>query len=69
VIAAAVEKRLKAIEQTKTTDAETEAWIMSLVKKHTPTVQISDATADLAPVTMTAPSLKSILRRVKNSQN
>ena len=67
-IAAAVEKRLKAIEQTKTADEETEAWIlMSLVNKLK--VQISDATADPAPVTTTAPSLKSILRRVKNSKN
>ncbi len=66
-IAAAVEKRLKAIEQTKTTDEETEAWIMSLVNK--PKVQISDATADLTPVMHAAPSLKSILRRVKNSKN
>jgi hypothetical protein len=69
VIAAAVEKRLKSVEQTKTTDEETEAWIMSLVKKHNPKVQISDATADPAPVTTTAPSLKSILRKVKNSKN
>ena len=68
-IAAAVEKRLKAIEQEKTTDEETEAWIMSLVNKRTPTVQIADSTATPATVTTTAPSLRSILKKVKNSKN
>jgi hypothetical protein len=67
-IAAAVEKRLKAIEHEKTTDEETEAWIMSLVNKN-PKVQIADSTATPSTVTTTAPSLKSILRRVKNSKN
>jgi hypothetical protein len=59
---------LKAIEHEKTTDEETEAWIMSLVNKN-PKVQIADSTATPSTVTTTAPSLKSILRRAKNSKN
>ena len=74
-IASAVEKKftekLQAMEKEKTSDAATEAFIMSVFEKHAATpgkVQISDATSEprqilrLPPI----PTLKSILKRAKN---
>jgi hypothetical protein len=76
-IASAVEKKvaekLKAMEQEKANGDEAEAFIMSVFKKFGAgkdgKVQISDATAtaDPAPIP-TAPTLKSILKRAKNSK-
>ena len=76
-IASAVEKkvteRLKAIEQEKSKGAEAEAWIMSIMQKHadagkTGKIRISDATATEPMPAPTAPTLKSILKRAKNSK-
>ena len=66
-IAAAVDKKLeqklKLIEKDETNDAETEAYIMSIMKKYQSKVTISTATAQLPPVAAPTP-LKSLLRRV-----
>jgi hypothetical protein len=66
-----VEEKMKAIEKERTDGDDTEACIMSLFKKHGigkgATAHISAATADPTPAPP-APSLKSILKRVKNTK-
>jgi hypothetical protein len=74
-IAFAVEKKvaekMKAIEKERTDGDDTEACIMSIFKKYGigegATAHISTATADPTPAPP-APSLKSILKRVKNTK-
>ena len=60
---------MKSIEQEKSTNDNTEAYIMSVMDKHAAksgkVVQISDATAEPMP-TMTAPTLRSIVEQAKN---
>jgi hypothetical protein len=61
---------MKAIEKERTDGDDTEAHIMSLFKKYGiggATAHISAATADPTPAPP-APSLKSILKRVKNTK-
>jgi hypothetical protein len=70
-IASAVEKKvaekLKALDQTKNKEDEIEAYIMSIIKKHSgKKIDVSSATADDAenPTTTPAPpSLKGIIRK------
>ena len=74
-IASAVEKkvneRMKSIEQDKSTNEDTEAYIASVVDKRLAKtgkiVQISDATSTPTPAAA-APTLKSIIKRAKNSK-
>jgi hypothetical protein len=60
---------MKSIEQEKSTNNDTDAYIMSLVDKRLAKsgkiVQISDATLTPTPAAA-APTLKSIVKRVKN---
>jgi hypothetical protein len=74
-IASAVEKkvneRMKYIEQEKSTNAETDAYIASVMDKRLAKtagkiVQISDTTSTPTPAAA-APTLKSIIKRAKNS--
>jgi hypothetical protein len=73
-IASTVEKKvaekLKALDQTKNKEDEIEAYIMSIIKKHSgKKVDISSATADDAEnptTTPVPPSLKGIIRKAKN---
>jgi hypothetical protein len=62
---------MKAIEKERTEGDDTEAHVMSLFKKHGigkgATAHISTAAADPTPAPP-APSLKSILKRVKNTK-
>jgi hypothetical protein len=73
-IAAAVEKKvaekLKAIDDEKTSGEEAAAFIMSVIKKHSKDgkVVISDVNVEPAPPP-TGPTLKSILKRAKNTKN
>ena len=74
-IASAVKKkvneRLQAIEQEKSTNDNTEAYIMSIMQMHAgksgKVVQISDATAEPTP-TAIVPTLKSIVKRAKDAK-
>jgi predicted DNA-binding WGR domain protein len=77
-IASAVEKKvaekMKAMEQEKTEETVTEAYIMSLFQKFATgkagKVQIGDTTvAPATPSTATALTLKSIVKRAKNAQS
>jgi hypothetical protein len=75
-IASAVEKKvaekMKEMEQEKSNETDTEAYIMSLIQKCTKgtngKVRIADVTADAAPAPSipTAATLKSIVKRSKN---
>jgi chorismate mutase len=79
-IASAVEKKvaekMKAMEQEKTNGDEAEAYIMSIFKKFSAANkagqgQISDVTVEPGTSTsasVTAPTLKSILKRAKNTK-
>ena len=62
---------MKSIEQEKSTNDNTEAYIMSVMDKHAAksgkVVQISDATSTPTPAAA-APMLKSIVKRAKNSK-
>ena len=66
-----VNERMKSIEQEKSTNDNTDAYIMSLMDKHLAKsgkiVQISDATSTPTPAAA-GPTLKSIIKRVKNSK-
>ena len=74
-IASAVDKkvneRMKSLEQEKSTNDDTDAYIMSFVDKHVAKsgkfVQISDATLTPTPAAA-APTLRSIVKRAKNSK-
>jgi hypothetical protein len=66
-----VEEKMKAFEKERTDGDDTEACVMSIFKKHGigkgVTAQISDAAADPTPGPA-SPPLKSILKRVKNTE-
>ena len=75
-IASAVEKkvnkRMKSIQQEKSTNEETDIYIASVVDKRLAKtagkiVQISDATSTPTPAAA-APTLKSIIKHAKNSK-
>jgi hypothetical protein len=74
-IASAVEnkvtEKMKATEQDKTSGDETEAYIMSIVKRCAAAkagkVQISDATVEPTPIP-TAPMLKNIIKQANNTK-
>ena len=65
-----VNERMKSIEQEKSTNDDTNAYIMSVMDKHLAKsgkfVQISDATLTPTPAAA-APTLRSIVKRAKNS--
>ena len=66
-----VNERMKSIEQEKSTNDDTEAYIMSVVDKHVgkscKVVQISDTTMKPMPAAA-APMLRSIVKRAKNAK-
>ena len=59
-----VAEQLKVIEQTKTAEADAEAYIMSLVKKHGIKSTLATVTAE-TPADDAPPSLKSIIERAR----
>ena len=59
-----VAEQLKVIEQTKTAEANAEAYIMSLVKKHGIKSTLATVTAE-TPADDAPPSLKSIIERAR----
>jgi hypothetical protein len=66
-----VNERLKSMEQEKSTNDDTKAYIMSIMEKHVgksgKVVQISDAITKPTPAAAT-PMLKSIVKRTKNAK-